>query len=167
MIKGDDILNFASMITQTGNDFILYNNEKIYIVDKYNLNGKHKVKFTFVSTNSLNEQCIVLSLFDVKCDIFCNNKKYAPPKTKFPTLDIFEKYFGKEFILDIDLQEGHIGICNGSIMKAGETELVTYFSRSCAMKIEELSPTKKRYYCNDYENDDDFDDLVFELEILD
>ncbi len=160
-------MNFTNMIAKTGNDFILYNNQKIYIVDKYNLNGKHKVKFTFVSTNSQNEQCIILSLVDVKCDILCNNKKYKQLKTKFPTLDIFEKYFGKELILDIDLRAGTIGICNGSIMRVGEEELVTYFSRSCAMKIEELSPTKKRYYCNDFENDDDFDDLVFEMEIMD
>lgn len=160
-------MNFANMITKTGNNFIFYNNEKIYIVDYYNLHGRHKIKFTFVSTNSINEQCIILSLLNAKCDILCNNKKYTIPKTKFPTLDIFEKNFGKEFILDIDLQEGTIGICNGSIMKAGEMELVTYFSRSCAMKIEEISPTKKRYYCNDFENDDDFDDLVFEMEIMD
>lgn len=92
------------MIAKTGNDFIHYNNEKFYIVDNYNLYGKHKIKFTFVSTNSMNEQCIILSLLNAKCDILCNNKKYTIPKTKFSTLDIFEKNFGKEFILDIDLQ---------------------------------------------------------------
>ena len=52
-------------------------------------------------------------------------------------------------------------------MKAGGMELVIYFSRSCAMKIEELSATKKRYYCNDFEDNDGFDDLIFEMEIMD
>jgi hypothetical protein len=109
----------------------------------------------------------VLSLFDVKCDIYWNEKKYEIPKTKFPTLDIFEKQFGKEVILEIELNEGVISIYNGATKKEGKLKIVEYAVWGSAMRIEELSPTKKRYYCNDFENDDDFDDLIFEMEIMD
>ena len=34
-------------------------------------------------------------------------------------------------------------------------------------KIEDISENKKRFYCNDYEINDDFNDLIFEIEFLD
>ena len=35
------------------------------------------------------------------------------------------------------------------------------------MKIKDNSENKKRFYCNDYELNDDFKDLIFEIEFLD
>lgn len=35
-----------------------------------------------------------------------------------------------------------------------------------AFWIEKLSPTHSRFYCNDHEYDDDFDDLIFEVEVI-
>lgn len=161
------MIYLSMQIDESENGWIFYNGEKIQKRDIYNLLGKHKIKFTFISTNSSNEQCIVLSLFDVKCDIYWNEKKYEIPKTKFPTLDISEKQFGKEVILEIELNEGVISIYNGATKKAGKLKIVEYAVWGSAMRIEELSSTKKRYYCNDFENDDDFDDLIFEMEIMD
>ncbi|MGE5455739.1 MAG: hypothetical protein ACM3O4_01350 [Ignavibacteriales bacterium] len=161
------MIYFSELFSQTKDDYIIYQGKKVYSIDRYKLNGNHKVKFAFVSNKSPHEQCIVLSLYGVNCDIYLDGKKYKQPKNKFPTLDLFEKYYGKEIILEINLIDGEIGLCNGAIRKIGENEIVTYCSYGCAMQIEEISSTKKRYYCNDYENDDDFDDLVFEMEIID
>jgi hypothetical protein len=157
---------FSEMFAENMSDCIVYNGEKVYSIDRYKLTRKHKVKFTFISTNSSNEQCIILILVNAKCNIYWNEKQYEIPKSKFPTLDIFESHYGKECILDVDLQEGDIGICNGSIRILGDKRFIEYASDGTAMKIVEISPTRKRYYCNDYENDDDFDDLVFEMEIM-
>ncbi len=144
------MMYFSSQFAQANSNVIDYNGNKVYSNDEYALIGKHKVKFTFVSSNSKNEQCIVLALLNFKGDIFWNNKKFIIPKRAFPSLDLFEKDYGKEFILDIDLIENDIGIYNGAIIELGDTRFVRYCFEGCAMMIEELSPTKKRYYCNDY-----------------
>ena len=34
------------------------------------------------------------------------------------------------------------------------------------MIIEKTGKDSYRFYCNDYENDDDFDDLIFDMEII-
>lgn len=103
--------------------YIDNNGKKTCRYDSYNLKGKHKIKFTFVKTSYPNEQCIILSLLNTKCRIYNEELgEYHIPKSRFPTLDIFEKSFGKEVILDIDLQEGEIGICNGAIKEIGKKE---------------------------------------------
>lgn len=144
---------------------LIYEGNIVPTYDIYNKRGKHKVKFTFVSSNATSEQGIILDLggnFDG--DIFWESKKYDIPKRKFPTLDLFEKYFGKEFILEIDLREGEIYIFNGAI----ENGFVSYCSGLCAMFIEDVAANKKRYQCNSpISKKFTFDDLIFEIEILD
>ena len=121
-------------------------------------------KFTYISSNSVNEHGVILGLYGVDADIFLNGKKYAVPKGKFPTLDLFEKYLGKEFILDIDLRDGVISIYNGAIVNG----FVRYSVSSLRMIIEDITPNKKRYYCTEYESSDyECNALVFEIEILD
>ena len=34
------------------------------------------------------------------------------------------------------------------------------------MYIEQIGENKLRFYCNDHEIDDDFDDLIFDMEIM-
>jgi len=139
----------------------------VYRSDVYNLKGKHKLKFTFVSSNGVDEQLILL-VMDKKFDgeISWNGQKYKVPKCAFPTLDLYEKYMGKEFILDIDLKNDDLHICNGVV----EDGCVDYwdFENMGGMYIEEVTSNKKRYICNAPNSKDyEFDDLVFEIEILD
>jgi len=141
-----------------------YDGRIIYNSDKYDQKGKHRLKFTFVSATDIYEQCIILCLDDVDADIFWEGKKYIIPKRKFPTLDLFEKKFGKEFILDIDLREGEIHICNGTLVDG----YVEYFDGECGMFIDKVGSNKTRYQCNSpIAKDFAFDDLTFEIEILD
>ncbi|MDR7000196.1 hypothetical protein [Neobacillus niacini] len=70
----------------------------------------------------------------------------------------------KIFEVDVEIIEGSLGIghfCDNT----GTGSCVLGFS-GFAMMIEELNNNKKRYYCNDFEADDDFDDLIFEIEII-
>ena len=158
---------FDSLFSSAGKKEVEYKGEKIYSGYDYCKLGLHKLKFTFISSNPKREQCIVLLGNNDICEIEYNGKKYHFPKGRFPSCDIFEKDFGKSFILNINLKKDHIAICNGAILEVGDTQLVRYSSFGCAMKIEEISDNKIRFYCNDYEPNDDFNDLIFEIEFLD
>ena len=63
----------------------------------------------------------------------------------------------------IYLGEGDIGISNGCLRP--RSDMITCFVEGCAMIKEELGEDKFRFYCNDIDWDDDFDDLIFDLEI--
>ena len=135
--------------------------------DVYNLKGKHRVKFTFVSSNGEEEQLIILTM-DKKFDgdISWNGQKFKVPKCAFPTLDLYEKHMGKEFILDIEIKNDSLHICNG-VVDDGYVEYWDFEHRG-GMYIEEVAPNKKRYICNSpISKDYEYDDLIFEVEILD
>ena len=61
------------------------------------------------------------------------------------------------------LEEGNIAISNGCLRPT--TETIACFVDGFAMIKEELGEDKFRFYCNDIDWDDDFDDLIFDLEI--
>ncbi len=153
----------GKIIRRLENGILEYDGRLVHRVDRYKMNGKHRLKFTFISSNDVYEQGIILALANFNGDIFWEGKKYDIPKGRFPTLDLFEKNFGKEFVLEIVLRKGEILICNGSIVE----KIVRYWEGECGMFIDEISPNKKRYQCNDFSKDFDFDDLTFEIEILD
>ena len=143
------------------------NNKEYCLYDEYNLKGKHKIKFKFISSNRVREQFIVLDLYSFKGDIFYQGKRYIKPKRKFPTLDLDEEFYGKKFVLEINLIEGNIRIFNGAAKIIGLKTMISYATNDFNMQIEQLSDTKKRYYCDDYEKNFCYNDLIFEIEILD
>lgn len=87
------------------------------------------------------------------------------PKGCFPQLRLDEKSTPKQFEIDVLLQGGDLAIGNGSF-DLHVPEICRTLSGGCAMVIEKLGTNYLRFHCNDYENDDDFDDLVFDLEII-
>ena len=158
---------FSEYFVEAMNRVAKYKEKTIYQCEIYNLIGKRKIKFNFISANSIHKQGIVLDLRNFKGNIYNNiGQKFDIPKQKNPTLNITEIDLLEDIELIIDMTEGFIAIYNAGIEKIGKTELLRYGAFGCAMQIEELSKTKKIYYCNDFENDDDFDDLIFEMEIL-
>ena len=56
-------------------------------------------------------------------------------------------------------------ICNGSDL-TGTKQFCRSMHMGCAIYIEELGENKYRFNCNDHEIDDDFDDLIYEMEIV-
>ncbi len=162
------MLYFSEYFTEAKSRIAKYKNETIYQCDIYDKVGLHNVKLEIISTNSSDEQAVILDLRQFKGNIYNTKGEIYPiPKNKYPTLDIYESIWKDVAYLRIELISGNIGLYNGSLINVGLKKIVKYGSEGCAMKIEELSLTKKRYYCNDFGNDDDFDDLVFEMEIID
>ena len=76
-----------------------------------------------------------------------------------------QKYAPKQFEVSINLVEGDLAIFNASD-PLGTGEIWESLFGGCAMIIEEKCDNQFVFYCNDHENDDDFDDLVFELTVL-
>lgn len=93
---------------------IIYKGQKINRCFNLYKKGKYKLKFTFVKTNSQFVQAIKIFLDDFKGNLIFNGNKIIIPKKKFPQLNFFEDTASKEFILEVDLEDGHLTICNGS-----------------------------------------------------
>ena len=98
-----------------------------------------------------------------KGKIFWNGKRLKKERRRFPQIIFEETWVPKEFELEVILEEGNIAISNGCLRPT--TETITCFVDGFAMIKEELGEDKFRFYCNDIDWDDDFDDLIFDLEI--
>lgn len=70
-----------------------------------------------------------------------------------------------EFEVRIQLIEGTVLICNGSD-PLGTRQICHTLHMGCAIYIENIDNHLYRFHCNDHENDDDFDDLIFEMELV-
>ena len=161
------MMYFSSMFSAAKENYCMYKGEKIYGCDFIEKPGKYYLKFKFVKENKKVEQLIILA-FTIDCEyiIHYKGKEMKAIGKRFPTIDLTKDFFGKEFVLEVELIKGRIGICNGNIEMLGDKRYVTYMDREHAMKIEEKG-SSKIYYCNSTLHEDDFDDLVFEIELLD
>lgn len=156
---------FSVQFAEQNSFEIEYKGKKVNAFYTFDRKGTYKLKFSFVSVNSLYSQAIVLHLDSFKGELSIGGQKIKKPKGRFPQLIFSKKHTPKQFELDVILQEGDIAICNGSI-DAQVPEICRSLNGGCAMIIEEIEENHLRFYCNDYENDDDFDDLIFDLEII-
>lgn len=154
---------FKWMFEEQNATEIEYNGKRISALYRYDKKGKHRLKFTFVSTNSQHEQSIILHLYDFKGKIFWNGKRLKKERRRFPQIIFEETWAPKEFELEVILEDGDIEISNGCLRP--RSDMITCFVEGCAMIKEELGEDKFRFYCNDIDWDDDFDDLIFDLEI--
>ena len=154
---------FKWMFEEQNATEIEYKGKQVSSFYRYDKKGKYRLKFTFVSTNSQHEQSIILHLDGFKGKIFWNGKRLKKERRRFPQIIFEETWAPKEFELEIILEEGDIGISNGCLRP--RSDMITCFVEGCAMIKEELGEDKFRFYCNDIDWDDDFDDLIFDLEI--
>lgn len=154
---------FKWMFEEQNATEIEYKGKQVSSFYRYDKKGKYRLKFTFVSTNSQHEQSIILHLDGFKGKIFWNGKRLKKERRRFPQIIFEETWAPKEFELEIILEEGDIAISNGCLRP--RSDMITCFVEGCAMIKEELGEDKFRFYCNDIDWDDDFDDLIFDLEI--
>ena len=154
---------FKWMFEEQNATEIEYKGKQVSSFYRYDKKGKYRLKFTFVSTNSQHEQSIILHLDGFKGKIFWNGKRLKKERRRFPQIIFEETLAPKEFELEIILEEGDIEISNG--YSKTDVGRIDCFMGGCAMIKEELGEDKFRFYCNDIDWDDDFDDLIFDLEI--
>lgn len=127
--------------------------------------GQYTIQFTFKEINSMINQAIVLYLLDFSGDFYVDGKKQIIPPKRFPGFSFWFGTSPSEFEVSIKLDKGKVLICNGSDL-TGTKQFCRSMHMGCAIYIEEIRENKYRFNCNDHEIDDDFDDLIYEMEIV-
>ncbi len=163
-----------------------YKGKTIFLVERFPIENKERLKFTIESTNSRYRQGFYIG-FLKKGYLKLDNdpKKYKSPnkllldedeEVEVTTKDgcIFIGNFWEETIYE-EHKSGHFQKADGTfshskIVEYPEGKPVICYVNSgrwnaglcngAAMYSEEI-PNGKRYFCNDGVEDDDFDDIVF------
>lgn len=156
---------FSELFLEQDSFEIEYGGKMIYSFYTFDKIGTYILRFTFVNTCSCYGQAIIAHLDTFKGQIYIDKKEIKLPKGSFPQLVFPKNRCPRQFELKVVLEAGDITICNGSD-SLGTEEIWHSMSRGCAMIIERLEENHFRFYCNDHENDDDFNDLIFDMEIV-
>jgi hypothetical protein len=170
------------------------NGKTFYRSYKIEKNGTFELKVTIVSIDSMYRQAIAFNLSSkpkFKGTLVINGEKFTPPKKQqFYVMPV--AFPNKtEITMDFDIFEGYVSISNASDFLDDYPELIGKISaqtgrtreqfRGCsytsgftagylygnAFWMEQISNTQYRFHCNDHKLDDDFNDLVFDLEVRD
>lgn len=158
---------FSELFLESDSNEAFYNGEKIYSCYHYEKKGKSRLKFKFINSKNDEKQCIIFMLDKQKddCKLYCNSQELKCKGNAFPTIDIFDDSFGKEFVIDVEIKKGVFSICNGSVTKIGNKEFINYMDDNYAMKIEKKGNIIN-FKCNSDQDSSDFNDLEFEIELL-
>ena len=184
MIPNERAFNGRETFEEDGKIFY-----RSYRIDKQ---GKFQLIIRVISINSKYRQAIAFSLSTkpkFKGTLKINEQKFTPEKKQINYVIPVEIPEKAEIILDLDIMEGYLRIANASDFLDDYPELIERISaqtgrsreqfRGCsytsglsagflygnAFWVEQISDTKHRFHCNDHKLDDDFDDLIFDLEI--
>lgn len=153
-----------------------------------------RLTITFVSTNSPHKQGIAPGFptkKDFKGEVFLNHHLLENPG-QHTNLVIGEgDYSGNRIILDVHITHGYLCLSSASQTLGDYPGMAEKISEQTGKKIEDLyalswtsgftaghlprdgsafwieplSPNRDRYHCNDHVMDDDFDDLIFDVEM--
>ncbi|HEY4151191.1 MAG TPA: hypothetical protein VGM41_19770 [Chitinophagaceae bacterium] len=130
-----------------------YQGKQVSISDTINFSpGKMKFTITFEKINSDWEQGIILKGKGV---FFVNNQHI--PKS----ICLWQKNSPKVVEFIFESKDGVLTIWNMWCIEKGPMQ---YGHNGAALYYEKIS-NGKRYYCNDGYPDDDFDDLIFTIEM--
>ena len=143
----------------------LYKGKLINKYLKFSDKGYFRFDFKIDSTDSKFLQGIVIMLSrDFNADFYINGKKIAKPKGRFPKIELWENNVPQEFSVFVHLVEGDIYFLNGcAIPVTPELTYCRMMQGGCAIFIEQICENCYRLNCNDVEPDDDFNDLVYEV----
>lgn len=186
MIPDNCAFNGREIFEENGKTFC-----RNYKIEKM---GKFRLTISIISINSIYRQAIAFSLSTkpkFKGTLQIDGQKFTPEKKQINYVIPVEIPDKAEIILDLDIMEGYLRIANASDFLDDYPEMIEGISsqtgrsreqfRGCsytsgftagflygnAFWVEQISDTKHRFHCNDHKLDDDFDDLVFDLEIED
>lgn len=160
---------------------------------KFGMQGKFQMKIQVISINSDYHQAIAFSLSTdpkFKGTLLINGQRFVPEKKKINYVMPVKLPDNIEIIMDFDVVEGYIYLANASDFLDDYPEIIEKISaqtgrsreqfRGCsftsgfsaanmygnAFWVEVLSDNRYRFHCNDHKLDDDFDDLIFDVEVV-
>jgi len=154
--------------------------------------GKFRLKIRIVSINSPYRQAIAFGFSSqpkFKGSILINGQQFKEEKKRMNYVMPVELPNKDEIVMDLDVTNGYVYLSNASDFLDDYPELIEKISvqtgrtrdqfRGCsytsgfsagilygnAFWMEQFSTNRYRFHCNDHQMDDDFDDLIFDLEI--
>ncbi len=174
-----------------GKSYYEFNGKRIFRYQDIQMTGDFELKIKFISVDSPHKQGVALSFFGKPRfvgDVFLNGKRFERHRIKEPYYVFEEGVFqDNEFTLRIHIENGGVAISNASDIVGDypglaeklssftgreHGEIKSFTSGFTAVTLygnafwyERISENRYRYYCNDHTLDDDFDDLIFEMEI--
>jgi len=135
---------------------IEYKGRTLLMCDHFPLPGKEaRLKYRIVSTSSVWKQGIAVATKGVL--EFPGNEKFTKG-----WIDIWEHKVDWEGVFTCRSKDGLLDVTN--VWDTGNGVVESWFYGS-AMWIEEI-PGGRRYHCNDGHPDENFDDIIFELTIV-
>lgn len=184
------------MIPFGGQTSVEYNGTTFYRFFRIEKVGKYLLKFKIISVNSDYKQGIALKFSDNPVSqggILLDGTPLMLPKKKNQVY-VFEadSIPDKEFVVQLCIPYGFVSIGNASDIlpdyispsynipesirskfqgkesfTSGFTAAAYSFDNGNAFWIEERSNSVLRFHCNDHKSDEDFDDFIFDMEIVD
>lgn len=159
--------SFELMFEEAGSNEIEYKGKKILRFYKFERIGKFRLQFKFVERNSPFGQGIAIGFTSYSGPIYVNGKKREMARKVFKDIYMIQEAYPDGFYIDVKIRNDNEFItvknCSDSI---GTGEFYDSLIEGRAMYIEQIGENKLRFYCNDHEIDDDFDDLIFDMEIM-
>lgn len=153
---------FSVLFEEQGAKVIEYNGRIVFSCLRCTKANNYLIRIRNVRANSDEQQIICIST-SFQGTITINGEKIKKKKGVFSRISIFEKEINGEIMINLELIDGIFIIYNASIPNNSESTRSMVFG--CALSPIEMSDGWYRICCNDYENDDDFDDLIFEMKV--
>ena len=145
-----------------------YKGKHIYRFYRIDKAGYYRLDFSNIHTNSRMLQAIILEMSKkFKATFYIVGQRVKKPQGAYPRIQFWENDMPEKFSVYFHLEEGCVYIENACAQPLPTP--VPYCSMGiagCAIVIDELGENRYRFNCNDVDRDDDFDDLVFDLSVV-
>ena len=175
-----------------GRETFEYDGKVFYRSYKIKKQGRFRLKLKVIAINSTYRQAIAFSLSSspkFKGTLLINGQNFIPEKKDTNYVMPVALPDQTQIIMDFDVVEGYIRLANASDFLDDYPELIERISQQTnrsrdrfrgnsytsgftaaylygnAFWVETISDKKYRFHCNDHKMDDDFDDLIFDLEV--
>jgi hypothetical protein len=136
-----------------------YKGQTISLYDHLSFQKGEVLKLKILSTHSPYKQAICITIIEPK-----NSKGLETNNVKARGFNLWEDSIPIDGVRIEILEDVKISIWNvWEEVEANGRKQIWSAKKNAAMKIE-VKENKRIYYCNDGDNDEDFDDLVFQLE---
>ncbi len=139
----------------------VYKGQTLYLYHHIELRSRDILKIDFISSNSPYKQAITISVIEPK------RKKYLELEgDRSESFNLWEMNFPQTGAYITALRDIKVAVWNAweTVDENGKTRVWSAM-QNAAMKIESKG-NKHVYYCNDGQDDEDFDDLVFEITVI-
>lgn len=156
---------FSVLFQEANSPIIDYQGKRVYRFLKCKEPGNYKIIIRSAVSNSDYIQAFIIGISNLNgTTVSINDKPYPKPKGKFPQIIIPEQVLTFDTHIDIVMNAGCFTMHNGAD-PLGTGQYFRSLTFGSAIIVTKLDDGWYRINCNDFENDDDFDDFIFDIKI--